>query len=190
MEKLETLAARDGPFDVVLADPPWLYWGDPGKNAAAGKHYDLMTDEELHALPVRSILAPRAVLLIWTTSSSLARAVHLMDAWGLHYRGVAFDWVKVRKDGKPMGARGVRPSITKPLTEQMLAASTMPRGRPLPLSDESICQTVFAPVGEHSAKPEEVQDRLDRMYPGTRRLEMFARRRRPGWSAWGNQVCE
>ena len=188
MESLEEFAAREGPFDVVLSDPPWLYWGDPNKMAAAGKHYDLMTDEALHALPVRALLAPRAVVLVWTTSSSLARAVHLLDAWGLHYRSVAFDWVKTRRDGKPMGARGVRPSITKPLTEQVLAASTMARGRPLKLHDESICQTVFAPVGEHSAKPEEVQNRLDKMYPNTRRLEMFARRERPGWSVWGNQV--
>lgn len=187
---LMDLAKTRGPFDLVLADPPWLYWGSPDKNAAAGKHYGLMSDEALQALPVRAVLASRAVVLIWTTSSSLARAVHLIEAWGLHYRGVAFDWVKTRRDGRPMGARGVRPSITKPLTEQVLAASTMARGRPLPLSDEAICQTVFAPVGQHSAKPEDVQRRLERMYPDARKLEMFSRRARPGWSAWGDQAEE
>jgi hypothetical protein len=32
-------------FDVILADPPWSYYGDPGKWAAAGRHYSLMSDE-------------------------------------------------------------------------------------------------------------------------------------------------
>lgn len=187
MGTLAELAA-DGPFDVVVADPPWEYWGSPDKWAAAGKHYPLMSDAALAALPVASLLAPRAVVFVWTTSSSLGRAFRLLEAWGLHDRGVAFDWVKTRRDGRPLGARGVRPSIVKPLTEQVIAGATVARGRPLPLADEGICQTIFAPVGRHSEKPEEMQDRVDQMYPGMRKLEIFARRARPGWSCWGNEV--
>lgn len=187
MAALEELAA-DGPFEVIVADPPWSYWGDPDKWTAAGKHYPLMTDKDLQDLPVRGILARRAVVFVWTTSSSLGRAFRLLDSWGLHDRGVAFDWVKTRKDGTPMGARGVRPSIVKPITEQVIVGSTVARGRPLPLADEAIRQTIFAPVGRHSAKPDEMQDRVDRMYPCLRKLEMFARRRRPGWSCWGNEI--
>lgn len=188
MSDLGALAA-EGPFDVIVADPPWEYWGSPDKPAAAGKHYPLMSDEALGALPVASLLAPRAVVFVWTTSSSIGRAFRLIESWGLHDRGVAFDWVKTRQDGVPIRARGVRPSIVKPLTEQVIVGATVARGRPLRLSDESICQTIFAPVGRHSEKPEEMQDRIDRMYPGMRKLEIFARRPRPGWSCWGNEVA-
>jgi len=41
----------------------------------------------------------------------------------------------------------------------------------------------------HSAKPEDLQDSLDLMFPNTTKLEMFARRTRPGWECIGNEVC-
>lgn len=48
---------------------------------------------------------------------------------------------------------------------------------------------VFALRGRHSAKPEAVQDRIEALWPdATPRLELFARRRRPGWAAWGNEA--
>jgi N6-adenosine-specific RNA methylase IME4 len=48
---------------------------------------------------------------------------------------------------------------------------------------------VFAPRGRHSAKPEAVQDRIEALWPeATPRLELFARRRRKGWAAWGNEA--
>lgn len=48
---------------------------------------------------------------------------------------------------------------------------------------------VFAPRGKHSAKPEAVQDRIEALWPeATPRLELFARRRREGWAAWGNEA--
>ncbi len=177
-----------GPFDTVICDPPWNHWGSPDKWAAAGKFYDLMTDDELAALPVPEILARKAVVFMWCTSSSLARAVDLLRAWGLHYRGVAFVWCKTSQSGRPIGAQGVRPSITKPLTEFVIAGSTQARGRPLPLASEAIKQTVFAPKGRHSEKPEDVQAAIETMYPCLAKAELFARRVRPGWSCWGNEL--
>jgi N6-adenosine-specific RNA methylase IME4 len=74
------------------------------------------------------------------------------------------------------------------LIELVLAASTEKRGRPLPLSSEAICQTVFAPKGQHSQKPDEVQQRIEQMYPEASKLELFARRERPGWASVGDQL--
>ncbi|MDE2469199.1 MAG: hypothetical protein KGL35_10780 [Bradyrhizobium sp.] len=179
---------RAGPYSVILADPPWDHYGPPDKWAAAGKHYPLMTDDEIARLPVPSLLTQRAVLFLWCTSSTLARAITLLDRWDLHYRGVAFVWVKTARSGLPIGAQGVRPSITKPLTEFVLAGSTSPRGRPLPLSDEAVRQTVFAPRAEHSTKPDEVHASIERMYPAFPKAELFARRPRTGWACWGNEL--
>lgn len=53
----------------------------------------------------------------------------------------------------------------------------------------NVRQLIVAPVTQHSAKPEAMQDLLEAMWPwAKRRLELFARRNRPGWDAWGNQV--
>lgn len=184
---------EEGPYDVILMDPPWHYYGSGTKMAAAAKHYPLMTDEDLGALPVGSLLNKRGMIFMWVTSSTLKRSIALFDQWSedgaqIHYRGIAFVWVKTSKNGQPFGARGVRPSITKPLTEMVIVGSRVEKGRPMPLHDEGIRQTIFAPVGRHSAKPPHVHDALEKMYPGARNLEMFCRTPRPGWVCWGNEM--
>lgn len=174
-------------YPILVADPPWQYANDPMKPQAAGKHYKCMGLHEL-LTEVRWPLAKPGILFLWATCPKLQEAMLLGDALGLHYRGVAFVWVKTKQDGTPVGAMGVRPSIVKPLTELVLAFSNKATGRPLPLSDESIRQTCFAPVTVHSEKPAAVQDAIDRMYPTLPKYEMFARRRRPGWDAMGDQL--
>ena len=74
------------------------------------------------------------------------------------------------------------------MTELVVAGSTVALGRPLPLASESVCQTVFAPRAEHSRKPDAVQERIEAMYPVAHKLELFARRRRVGWDAWGDEL--
>ncbi len=176
-------------WDLCLADPPWAYYGSGTKPAAAGKHYNLMSDEDLLNLSlVPDLLAPHGVFFCWATGPRLDFAIDLIRAWGLTPRGVAFVWVKTQKDGTPIGAQGVRPSITKPTTEFVLAASRVKKGRPMPLASEAVPQVVLAPRGAHSAKPDEVQDRIEQMYPNAAKLEVFARRQRPGWDIFGDQI--
>lgn len=184
MTPLESL----GQFDVVLTDPPWSYHGQQDKWGAAAKFYPTMSDEELVSLPVGGLLSPKSVLFMWATGPRLDFAVDLIRAWGLHYRGVSWVWVKTKKDGTPVGAQGVRPSVVKPTCEYVLAASPAAKGRPLPLADESIPNTVLAPKMEHSRKPDIVHQYIERMYPNASKLEMFARRPREGWRVWGNEV--
>ena len=46
---------------------------------------------------------------------------------------------------------------------------------------------MFAPLQDHSHKPEEQYAVIERVSSGPY-LELFARRRQPGWAAWGNQI--
>ena len=48
-------------------------------------------------------------------------------------------------------------------------------------------QAILAPKRKHSQKPDEQYDLIEHVSPGPR-LEMFARRPRPGWTAWGNEI--
>src|SRR5574338_743081 len=50
-------------------------------------------------------------------------------------------------------------------------------------SQRSVC---FAENLKHSAKPENLQDSLDTMFPQAKKLELFARRHRKGWVCLGN----
>ncbi len=174
-------------YDVVLLDPPWSYTGQQDKWAAAAKFYSTMSLEEICKLDVP--YADPSVVFVWATGPKLHYAMHALQAWGLHYRGVAFVWVKTTKNGIPIAAQGVRPSIVKPLTEFVLVGSTKSEGRPLPLADESIIQTVFLPKTAHSRKPSQVQQRIEHLYPNHSKLEMFSRPPlREGWDHWGDEV--
>jgi len=130
----------------------------------------------------------RSVLFLWATCPKLDVAMRCIAAWGLHYRGVAFVWVKTDRRYRPLGAQGVRPSITKPTTELVLAASTLTRRRPLPLASEGVPQVVLAPRQDHSRKPEQVARRIEALYPTASRIELFARSKRVGWDTWGTEA--
>lgn len=175
-------------YDVVLADPPWSYYGQQDKWGAAAKFYPLMADHEIRALPVANLLTPRSVVFLWATGPRLDFAIQCLSDWGLAYRGMAFVWVKTKLSGEPIGAQGVRPSIVKPTTEFVIAGSPVARGRPLPLADEGVPQVVMAPKQAHSTKPREVHERIERLYPSARRIELFARAARQGWDAWGHEA--
>jgi N6-adenosine-specific RNA methylase IME4 len=60
------------------------------------------------------------------------------------------------------------------------------KGSPLRLASD-VHQVVMAPVGEHSAKPEEVRRRIERLFPGPY-LELYGRKPVPGWTVWGNEI--
>lgn len=178
----------DRRYDVILADPPWSYYGQQNKWGAAAKFYATAPDEAIVRLPVPDLLSDRGVLFLWATSPRLDVAMACLAEWQLHFRGVAFVWVKARKDGVPIGAQGVRPSIVKPTAEYVLAASRVAKGRPMPLADEGVPNVILSPRRAHSQKPEQVRDSIDRLYPDASKLELFARSERPGWDAWGNEV--
>jgi N6-adenosine-specific RNA methylase IME4 len=57
------------------------------------------------------------------------------------------------------------------------------------LSNKSQRSVSFGENLKHSAKPEHLQDSLEIMFPDTEKLELFARRLRPGWKCLGNEVC-
>ena len=178
-------------YSVLLADPPWSYYGDAQKNAAAGKHYNLMTDEDIKKLPIKNILAKNAYVFLWATCPKLDLAIETLKAWGLHYRGVGHVWVKTNKSGNIIHGQGIPPTYSKPTTELLLVATTSKKGRPLKLLNSAIPQVVLAsrqPKG-HSAKPKKFHDLIENAFPNSSsRLEVFARERQIGWDAIGDGV--
>lgn len=52
----------------------------------------------------------------------------------------------------------------------------------------AIQMAIIAPRSIHSVKPVEQYEIAERMVPGGPYLEMFARTRRSGWDAWGDQL--
>jgi N6-adenosine-specific RNA methylase IME4 len=58
------------------------------------------------------------------------------------------------------------------------------------LANKSQRSVSFSENLKHSAKPEHLQDALETMFPNSagKRIELFARRQRPGWTCLGNEI--
>jgi N6-adenosine-specific RNA methylase IME4 len=133
-----------------------------------------MTLDDIKALAIPA--SDDAVLFLWATSPMLANAVEVMKAWGFDYRTCVV-WVK---DRIGMGY------YVRQQHELLLIGH---RGRlPVPDPEDRPSSVINAARGAHSVKPEEGYEIVERMYPLLERVELFARRPRDGWAAWGNEV--
>jgi N6-adenosine-specific RNA methylase IME4 len=178
-------------FDIIYADPPWHYNGKmqfdkTGKGveeidlskkifiSSAVFKYPTLRLDELKAIPVYEIAKDDSLLFMWTTNPHLAQAIDLGREWGFAYKTVAFVWDKLSHNPG---------QYTLSNCELCLLFK---RGRiPKPRGARNIQQLVRIPRGEHSAKPIEVANAIERMFPTQKRIELFARRRLVGWEAWG-----
>lgn len=172
-----------GPFDVVLADPPWAF-RDAAKAGARGaaQQYGVLDVEALCALDVAGVLAPNAVVALWAVSALLPEAIRVLAAWGAPYRTVGWVWCKRTARGLPHFGMG---HWTRQGAELLLLGV---RGRPQ-RAHAGIHQVVQAPAGVHSAKPAVFHHLLASLLGPGRRLELFARQAPPeGWGiATGNE---
>lgn len=167
----------DGQYPIIYADPPWRYEHAKTENRAIENHYPTMDLGEICALPVSDIATPDSVLFLWTTSPKLAESMQVIEAWGYVYR-TCIVWDKERI-GMGYYARQQH--------ELLLIAA---RGSvPVPEPENRPPSVIrIRRDDEHSSKPTEFYTMIERMYPELRKLELFARTRRAGWSAWGNQA--
>lgn len=158
-------------FRTILADPPWDV--QQRGNRGAERHYDLMTLDQIAAMPVADLAEDNAHLWLWVTNATLRQGYDIAEAWGFTVRS-PLTWVKFR-----LGL-GV---YLRNSTEHLLFAT---KGT-APVQFRSQPTWINAPVQDHSHKPEEQYALIERVSPGPY-LELFARRRQPGWDAWGNQI--
>jgi N6-adenosine-specific RNA methylase IME4 len=163
-----------GVFDLIYADPPWRLPGSPDSSRAIENHYPTMPLEEICGLKLPA--AEDALLYLWSVPTMPAAGLQVMEAWGFEYVDQAV-WVK-NKFGQGQYVRHQH--------ELLLIGR---RGMfPPPPTDRRFASVISAPRGRNSAKPECVYELLERAHPRSRKLELFARCSRPGWSAWGNQA--
>ena len=158
-------------FNTVLLDPPWSI--QQKGNLGASTHYNVMTLEEIKALPINELTSDNAHVWLWITNAVVPHIPELMKAWGLTYRSI-YTWCKPR-----LGLG----QYLRNCTEQLILCT---KGKAA-IQFRGQMNWGFMPVQDHSHKPEEVYEIIERCSPGPY-LEMFARQRHPGWYAWGNEV--
>lgn len=170
-------------YKVILADPPWQY--RQGGRGAAKNHYSTMTTEEICDLPIQDISLPNSILFLWGTFPNQGEVEKVMQAWGFTYKTVGFLWVKLTKEGKPAIGGG---HYTRANAEPCYIGVREGFKNKEQILDRSISQIVFAPRGKHSAKPDEVRQRIVQLMGDVPRIELFARQKVDGWDAWGDEI--
>lgn len=181
-------------YPVVMMDPPWSFvtYSDKGQGRSAESHYSTMSIADLQALPMQRLFADDCAVFMWATWPTLPQALALGAAWGLEYKTCAFVWVKLTKNGKRHFGMGY---MTRSNTEFCLLFTQgkpkrIDKGVPQLLVDnpqQELFPPIAAEVMAHSVKPEESYRRVERLVAGPY-IDVFARYRRKGWDAIGNEI--
>ena len=170
-------------YEIIYADPAWEYNTKECLaktsilNGELNTHYSTMTLKELKALDVQSISDKNCMLFLWVVSPMLKEGIEVMEAWGFKYATIAFIWHKQR---------------TNPGYYTMSECEICVVGKkgkiPTPRGSRNERQFLSELRTKHSKKPDEIRNRINRMFPEQTKIELFARQRYENWDAWGNEV--
>lgn len=183
-------------FKCLLADPPWRHKDKLGKKGAAANYDGTLSIEEIKAFPLPP-MARDSYLFLWRVSSMQQEALDVARTWGYEVVGDIV-WAKTTK---PLQTTFLGPSRaqeewrffkfafglgrTTRSCKEIALICKRGKARPLVKNERDL---FLAPVGlEHSAKPEEFRDLIERLVPGPY-AELFARYPRENWTQWGNQL--
>jgi N6-adenosine-specific RNA methylase IME4 len=188
-------------YDLIYLDPPWPYnsrcaWSETKFGGGTTRQYPTMDAAQLFELGplIEAVASDSCAMVCWYTAPHLATLLDFLAACGFAYKTKAFCWVKTNKDGTPFAGPGF---YTASNTEDAALAVRVKRGQPAPKpAARLVNQVVEHPEEivvregrrEHSRKPDVVRERLERMYPDARKLEIFCRFPAPGWTSLGNEI--
>ena len=167
-------------FDLVMVDPPWSYrnYSRKGEHKGAAAQYDCMSIDDIKRLPVGQLAKPDAICILWATNPLLPQAFEVLSSWGFTFKTAAH-WVKRTRNGKLAFGTGY---LLRAAGEPILVGTI---GRPK--VTRSCRSVVEGLVREHSRKPDEAFAWAEKLMPDARRVELFSRESRDGWSHWGNE---
>jgi N6-adenosine-specific RNA methylase IME4 len=166
-------------YRCILIDPPWQQemtgrYKKARRRRATELPYQTMSLEQMLRLPVKAIGSAEAHLWLWTTNQFLEDGFILMRAWGFKYLAAVHAI-------KPSGLGNYFICRTQTLLFGYKEKCRFPLERYKP-------NVIEVPnPARHSEKWDETYRYIEAISPGPR-LELFARRKRPGWDVWGNEV--
>ncbi|MBN3910570.1 MAG: adenine-specific DNA methyltransferase [Nostoc sp. NMS1] len=181
------LTTLEGQYQCIVIDPPWFYrLRNQDKTHRNRINYKPMHIEEILSLPVPD-LSDRtgSVLWLWYTNNHMVEAAQCLQTWGFELKTI-LTWEKVTKDGTKTHL-GVGHWLRNSTEHCALAV----RGNVKAFSGRTLTNEstiLHSPRREHSRKPENFYQLVDKLCPDITKLEMFARESRDGWDCWGDQA--
>lgn len=175
----------DKKYQIIYADPPWQYSSDPNSKRGiwglAHQKYNTLNIEDLKKLPIQNITNDNCILFMWATFPNMQQALDLIKAWGFEFKTVAFVWEKLDKTTNHPKKYGLG-WYTRSNCEIVMLG----RKGKFDRKSASVQQIIKSTIGKHSAKPDEVRQRILKLCGDLPRIELFARTKIHGWDTWGN----
>jgi N6-adenosine-specific RNA methylase IME4 len=137
--------------------------------------YNTMTLDEIRNLPINDMADEYCHLYLWTTHKHLEESFKIVKEWGFKYHCL-ITWDKTN---------GVTPFSFNFSTEYCLFCQRP--GKWLALKQNGIKTLIRESHTDHSRKPKAMYGLIESVSYAPY-IEMFARRRREGWDAWGDQL--
>lgn len=164
---------------VLVADPPWSFSDRlPGPGRGAAKHYRCMSVDALCRFPLPP-LQRDCYLFMWRVAAMAEEAYRVVRAWGFTPKAELI-WIKKTKTGRRHFGLG------RHVRAEHEACIIAVRNKPRPLC-ATIRSTFEAPVASHSEKPDAFYAIVEQ-FAAPPYTELFARRRRPGWQCYGDEL--
>lgn len=165
-----------GKFAVVMADPPWdIHMELP---------YGTLTDDEMRKLNIPT-LQDDGFLFLWVTGRAMELGRECLSLWG-YERIDEIIWVKTNQLQRIIrtGRTGHWLNHGKEHCLVGFKGNTQGFNRGLD------CDVIVAEVRSTSHKPDEIYGMIERLSPGTRKIELFGRPHnvQPNWVTLGNQL--
>ncbi|KAI8826784.1 MT-A70-domain-containing protein [Fimicolochytrium jonesii] len=165
-----------GKFSVIMADPPWdIHMNLP---------YGTMTDDEMRAMPI-SALQDDGFIFLWVTGRAMELGRECLRIWG-YQRIDELIWVKIMQLQKLIRTGRTGHWLNHSKEHCLVGIKGRPRYHNVGIDTD----VLVAEVRETSRKPDEVYGIIDRLCPGSRKIEIFGRMHntRDGWLTLGNQL--
>ncbi|VDL94447.1 unnamed protein product [Schistocephalus solidus] len=165
-----------GKFAVIMADPPWdIHMELP---------YGTMSDDEMRRMDI-PCLQDDGYIFLWVTGRAMELGRECLSLWG-YERCDEIIWVKTNQLQRLIrtGRTGHWLNHGK---EHCLVGV---KGNPQCMNKGLDCDVIVSEVRETSRKPDEIYGIIERLSPGTRKVELFGRPHnlQANWITLGNQL--
>lgn len=165
---------------VAIIDFPWPYKTYSTKGRTKCPKYDTMELHEIAALgpTINQQLGNCAVIHVWVTDGLLPDALAMCATWGWEY----VTWRAWKKTRLGLG-------YWKRANSEIVL--TFKKGKPRAPARGTQGRTIFEGkplTRKHSSKPDALHNEVERHYPASTKIELFARALRDGWRCFGYDV--
>lgn len=180
--------STDKRYDILYTDPPWQQSRGGKKSSRPNSSgaplpystMDLAQIADIHYSVTSRLMAENHNVFMWVIDKYLPQAERIMEFLGytLHARLI---WDK---------GNGPAPAYTVRFSHEYLLWFYKKGHMVMPVKGQrGAFPTILRENSKrHSQKPEAAYQMIETMFPGTEKLELFARACRPGWDAWGNEI--